>query len=381
MIHEGPPREDPEDLPSHEQHEIKPSVEISREVIEAVMAKVQDIDEYGTAFHSVHSMESIAHENSQPAAEYKEDECTLRRIFSEGLLGVAKGKGNWRGGADITKEEWAQNVRRKREGSVYFNIVGRIEEKDGLERRAVRGAHIGRKTELDLGHRGDTEIGRTRYINGNIFILFDLAHFDETISSNEEDYGVYHGRTKTYNVDHITFVNEKNLGNVAQAMGFTEMQSIEPARGQIRDSLKHGRELDVRDSLINERGDIIVDPENGFILHHRVSPRFFRGIVIVPRRDRTSDETLELESMCSDMELEDLRGLIKAGYNSIETLDPEICEKIAQRILEIQLKAYQDKPELLVPIYDTQGNMWWPRKMPYEEVKRYVAEREKEKEA
>jgi len=33
-----------------------------------------------------------------------------------------------------------------------------------------------------------------------------------------------------------------------------------------------------------------------------------------------------------------------------------------------------------VPIYDVDGNLWWPKQMSYEDVKEFVAEREKQKE-
>ena len=35
----------------------------------------------------------------------------------------------------------------------------------------------------------------------------------------------------------------------------------------------------------------------------------------------------------------------------------------------------QDKPELLVPIYDLNGNLLWPKQMSYEEVKKHIEEK------
>ena len=37
---------------------------------------------------------------------------------------------------------------------------------------------------------------------------------------------------------------------------------------------------------------------------------------------------------------------------------------------------FRSKQDRIVPVYDTHGNLLWPKQMSYEEVKKYVAERE-----
>ena len=36
----------------------------------------------------------------------------------------------------------------------------------------------------------------------------------------------------------------------------------------------------------------------------------------------------------------------------------------------------EDDPELILPIYDSKGNLLWPKQMSHEEVKKFVTERE-----
>ncbi|MFA6278528.1 MAG: hypothetical protein WCS97_00365 [Candidatus Paceibacterota bacterium] len=86
------------------------------------------------------------------------------------------------------------------------------------------------------------------------------------------------------------------------------------------------------DDQLNEEGATIVTSEDGFALSHRLAPRYFRGIV--------------------------------GDYGT----------------LDAQIEAYKDKPELLLPIYNEEGDLRWPKQMSYEEVKKFVAERDKGKE-
>jgi hypothetical protein len=41
------------------------------------------------------------------------------------------------------------------------------------------------------------------------------------------------------------------------------------------------------------------------------------------------------------------------------------------------LDVFKDRANLLLPIYDLVGNLLWPKQMSYEEVKKFVAERDK----
>ncbi|MDD3774295.1 MAG: hypothetical protein PHW50_03395 [Patescibacteria group bacterium] len=76
-------------------------------------------------------------------------------------------------------------------------------------------------------------------------------------------------------------------------------------------------------------------PDMGFITPYRISPRQFEGIVLG-----------------SDFKPEEL-----------------------QQIIHAMQRAYAEKPELLVPIYDIGGNMIWPKKMFYLDLLEYVKDK------
>ena len=109
------------------------------------------------------------------------------------------------------------------------------------------------------------------------------------------------------------------------------------------------------DTFRDDQGNPV--SEAGFILCHRVAPRLFSGIVLSPGKENP------------------VKGE-GAGRNFIEDTDyaPHV-----QKIVDEMMEADKEKPELLVPIYDLYGNLLWPKQMPYEEVKKLVADREKEK--
>ena len=65
---------------------------------------------------------------------------------------------------------------------------------------------------------------------------------------------------------------------------------------------------------------------------------------------------------------------VSSKWNTVEN-----NSKRANEITSIMLKIYKGKEELLIPIYDFRGNLWWPKRMSYEEVKKFIEERNKNK--
>lgn len=78
--------------------------------------------------------------------------------------------------------------------------------------------------------------------------------------------------------------------------------------------------------------------QRGFITPFRISPRIFEGLVLQRGKESYLDE-----------------------------------------VVATMIKADKDRLDRLIPIYDDSGNLLWPRQMSYEEVKEFVAEREKKK--
>ncbi|MDO8511660.1 MAG: hypothetical protein Q7S57_00130 [bacterium] len=84
--------------------------------------------------------------------------------------------------------------------------------------------------------------------------------------------------------------------------------------------------------------------ESGFALSYRIAPRKFRGIVLSCPLNQIDENSSLLDSVRLQME-----------------------------------EVNKTKPEFLVPIYDINGNLLYPKQMSYDEVKKFVAERDAEK--
>ena len=89
----------------------------------------------------------------------------------------------------------------------------------------------------------------------------------------------------------------------------------------------------------DKEGFAMPDTEYGFVLSPRVSPRRFEGLVL----------------QC----------------------DSEIIQQMVSQLSKIIMEVNQDKQERLLPIFGRDGNLLWPKQMSYEEVKKFVEERDK----
>jgi hypothetical protein len=99
------------------------------------------------------------------------------------------------------------------------------------------------------------------------------------------------------------------------------------------------------------------DSTYGFTLSHRVPSRFFKGLVI---------------KLVTGEKHTDKYGVLRGQ----ECRDSVIYDEQANKIGKIMREVYQDKSDLLLPIYDHYGNLRWPKKMRREEVKKFIAERD-----
>jgi len=59
-------------------------------------------------------------------------------------------------------------------------------------------------------------------------------------------------------------------------------------------------------------------------------------------------------------------------------LSPQYENQLSLVIDKIK-KNYEETSENLIPAYNESGDLLWPKQMSYEEVKRFVAERDKNK--
>ncbi len=159
-----------------------------------------------------------------------------------------------------------------------------------------------------------------------ISVIFDISKFREISGGAYSRYGMPWREYENEYKDRFgkkprpgihTFSNQNKQGAIIEPF---EVQNVENNE--------------------NNRGTSENASDFGFEAPFRIAPRFFTGFAMHGKI--TKQEVLEMSSL----------------------------------ILETD----KDNPKLLVPIYDDSGNLLWPKQMSYEEVKAFVAERDKNQE-
>ncbi|MFH0804505.1 MAG: hypothetical protein V1896_02805 [Candidatus Zambryskibacteria bacterium] len=124
---------------------------------------------------------------------------------------------------------------------------------------------------------------------------------------------------------------------------------------------------------------------NRFVTKIRVAPRKFKGIIVYPFKRKYTDEEIERE-LDIDESIDHSRALrrnerrIDYRRQKTEDTSSERMEKELKDVVDMQMVTFGEKTDLLIPVYDADGNMLWPKRMSYEEVKKFVEERDKKKE-
>lgn len=308
--------------------------ELSPEVIEMIMNKVQDIERPGIAFSVIKNIK-------------------FEDVIKEGLLGSyempTKGMST-----DINKEDWAKRARKDRNSNVYFNITGRMA---GKKSQSIRSSYW---------------VSHSKLQQNNIIILFNISKFkeefpifdrrDETKKSNNHTYRPI----LTYTGHQIEIIEKlfgQNKGLEKSREGYDNNfdEGWYTRRSEWEKRIRAFVENISEEDKAKVIGQMDPDDENGFALSHRVSPRYFQGIVA----DFICDE--DWESRARDHRR-------TYGYNY------PLFEDRVKPYLKLLLSENINHPERLVPIYDTFGNLFWPQKMSHEEVKKFVDEIDKNKE-
>lgn len=298
--------------------------EHSPEFVNAVLGKIQDINQYGTAVTGIR----------RPSA--------LMSILRQGLLGFSNNQNKNVSSEQQRVQQWKENVRQddRRAATntypmagiarVYFNIIGR-NQINAMEK------------EPQLASLHWTSFG----LEGNPTLIFDVSQLKEDPAGAAERSGHYRADQR-------------------------------------------------RETEKNSKGESIVDSETGFTLSYRVAPRKFKGIVLGPYRHATPEEVESfiqnpekffkqhqlfrqpsIKKIKNDYEEKVLNAKNDKDKNmwlSIIGSDLTLRDetRLIQKVKEVvaqQRKAFQDKTELYLPIYDIHGNLLWPVKMKYSKVK------------
>lgn len=326
----------PEEIAAENEKE----AELSPEVIEMIMEKVQDLNKKGIAYHKL--------ENE-----------TFNSVLREGLLGGYEGNDDGFKRKPIRSgKEWEKMARKTRKAVVFFNIVGRLQkpkEEGGysydLDREfSVEEQYLSKKT----------EIGKSHYSGGaGLTILFDVSKYREFVP-----------------------LSDTVLGDMKKLKSRT-------FRAQWPASYNSEEEMNMP---IDKDNLPLVTSEWGFALSQRVSPKLFQGIVLAPWKKRWTKEEIEAQIV-------EAKSSIEKGSNVYKSFTPSRWEEwrryleretqwggedyLPQNLEEsvkIMRDAYLGDIENMLPIYDTYGNLLWPKEMNYEEVKKFVEERSKKDE-
>ena len=327
--------EQPPQLPSQETPDFEK--DLSPEEVEKIMEKVQDINAPGTAFTTIASQ--------RPGKS--EQQSRLKNIIEHGLLGL-KTTSTWpektypeyvtQDGL-VDKGKWTEAIRSQpkgeKEAPIFFNV---------MVRSVIRGYQP-----LQLMRDSD-------YVHheGTVTLIFDLSKFREVTPYTYRDGGAGPGgwRSETMPQEPYTYFVHQNDDNLLRVTTNLEKQGL--AGEKLRAALEPGSEalkklyesssgfygepenkgyLDIEGEngshysaglCLNEKGEVLPSDEWGFILPFRITPRFFQGLVI-NKQD-------------------------KAPFAEV-------------------LKTFA------VPIYDSSGNLLWPKQMSHQEVAELVTKR------
>lgn len=303
--------------------------ELKPEILEMVMTKVQDINSRGTAFTDITLNLSYSIKIDE---EIKKQ---LREILAYGLLGsIESTKPN--------PQNWKKYSRRKRQGVIFFNIVGR----SCLEDYMYTG-----KSNRELIIKSISQILDDQLFIRNkkhIFIIIDISDYQEIwmptdLELKNMGHRYHHPydiprKTHTFYADFIHKLPDslqKKFGNNIPPPGSPELKEFAKTReGSI---------------YLDEDGLPIPTVEFGFVLAHRIAPRKFKGIIIyIPPKNYIT-----------------WKGLVPQP-------DPVILQKEIAGIVSLMIEANENRPQNLVPIYYINGDLLWPKQMSYQELKKWL---------
>lgn len=370
--------------------------ELSPEIVEMIMAKVQDINKIGTPYKGI-------------------PEKKLESILKFGLL-ANPDHHSIQNPQELIKS-WVKNTKEKK-GVSFFNIVG----------------------PSTYSNNKVSAIKDNSFNPGQMTIIFDLSKFTAVGNPLESTYeSPYNQKPNTFRYSEKGYLAPNKEIAKKNYEEYRKNLELDPLKrkADFRDNLEFNDE-----TWYLFLPPVIYD--YGFTLSYRVAPRFFKGIILKPEREMTKEEKKkETEKNKAETEqrikrLTHERNILEENINSLKNLTPEeekllislgknkqdiekqiislmndekklvddiqrgedtlerilksndyaMVEEIiqqkkvelAKKISDEVIKANKGKPKNLLPIYDFDGNLLWPKQMSYEEVKKFVAEKDKNKE-
>lgn len=302
--------------PEGTQQEIaRQEIELSPEVIEKIMEKVEDINEPDTAFHVLN-------------AERPDKEEILIDVLRDGILGQTHERRDEAERAYNQKKPrphtqrgaYVEDVKSGKMPRVSFDIVGRMSN----------GPYY-----ISEAHYMESVLGAT-----NIAIIFDLTKFSDGIGTQEE----YEQELETLKAKGSTRPELDYLDSKLKMGTFWPGHGGNPSPPRENDDLWSSDDP-------KEARTLSTAKDYGHVLMGRVSPRHFKGIVL---KVHTPERRL--------------------GYLGVER-DPNIIQEEVKKIVDKQRKVYRLNPDKILPIYDIYGNLLWPKQMSREDIEKEEEEK------
>lgn len=288
--------------------------ELSPEIAEKVMERVIDIDTPGVAYSA------LAFQKTNRLSD------RLMGIFNAGLLGsVDRSAKN----SEAIKEAWARGVRRSTYIVHYEKYSAIFESKEFATRKEAE-------------EFVEKEGGRIETKPSGLLVFFNIVG---RVADKLDPLKTQISQTTFANApDSVTFLFD--LSSFKEKPGIEGTRMPLTSLGTYRPAMLSGS--------YKYKGIGKIKPKSlyGFVLSARVRPKRFQGIVIA--------------------------GPLKKGSRFVEADDSiETLQSRATQIANVMKRAYKDRPEMLLPIYDLNGNLLWPRQMNYEDVEKLVGKRTK----
>lgn len=207
-----------------------------------------------------------------------------------------------------------------------------------------------------------------------------VFHFAK-LGESRDVYGPAHGSGKLGQMRNISGSCFLSPGNIAVIFDLSKYK-------EIKDRKEFKSKTYKSKTYISRGGGTL----EGYQLKYRVAPRFLKGIVLYSGRQKTHEEAQKELQVIKDQyekmvqynryhgytskpfDMNKMLESIRGGQTENENYLPDV-QKLFQSMIEVD----KDRPDWLLPIYDIYGNLWWPKQMTYEEVKEFVAERERKK--
>lgn len=281
----------------------KQETKLSPEIIELVMEKVENILKPDLAFH-------VLNANRQP----KERDEILGDMLRDGILGITRERKAEQQKAHYEKRPpshtqrgaYVDDVKSGGLPQIWFEINGRIQLKSSIE---------------------DSIWMNTSIVPVNIAIVFDLSHFTDGIGTHER----YEQQIEKIKKSGSKYPKNDYIQQQSSIGTFFPATTIGPSEPQawMRGLQKTKGEMDT-----------------GFVLLGRVSPRYFKGIVLKVNRE-VKEHVDPTHTYSRDN----------------EESDPVAIQTVLKKIVDMQLKIYKLTPDKILPVYDRHGNLLWPRQM------------------